>query len=120
MNVSVTPNDMLQKGLSLVGCQNGTMSNKTCVYRFRGFYGSDPIVYAMLFEDIKTKSGQQVQLLLDYFLMTIYFLRCYPTELQISALFKITEKTARTWIWFYISKIQEMKNLKVCFLRAQF
>lgn len=126
MPLTIPPNIMLSKGLALIGyaCQHGNVSDKTWVYRFRGFYGSDPVVYSKLFEDLKEKSlsecNRQDQLSIDYFLMTIYFLRCYPTELHISALFKVSEKTARTWVWFYISKIQGLKSQKVRILLHTF
>jgi transcriptional antiterminator len=111
---------MLEKGLTLVGYSyNDTkVSQNTWNDRFRRFYGSDPIVYSKLFEDLKTMTNveariQQEHLSLDYFLMSIYFLRCYPTELHISALFNVSERTVRKWVWFYVAKIKELKKEKV-------
>ena len=114
MKLTIPPNMMMTKGLALVGYvnKNTGVSAATWVCRFRGIYGSDPIVYSKLFEDLATLIRPE-QLSLEYFLMTIYFLRCYPTELHLSALFQVSEKTARTWVWFFISKIHGLKNHKV-------
>ena len=45
--------------------------------------------------------------------MAIYFLKCYSTESQLAAVFKISERTVRKWCWFYICRIQALKGEKV-------
>ena len=50
---------------------------------------------------------------LALFLMTIYFLKCYPTEAQVAAMFHVCERTVRQWCWFYATKIQLLKEAKV-------
>jgi hypothetical protein len=49
-------------------------------------------------------------LVLKYFFMTLYFLKCYPREHELSVLFRVDEKTARRWIKFYTLKIQGLKH----------
>jgi DDE superfamily endonuclease len=46
--------------------------------------------------------------------MTLHFLKCYPTELQLAGIFGINEKSARKWVRFYVKKIQALKAKKVC------
>jgi hypothetical protein len=42
-----------------------------------------------------------------YFLMTLHFLKCYPTELQLAGIFGINEKLARKLVRFYVKKTRE-------------
>ena len=82
----------------------------------KGHYGSNPVVYAQIWEDL-----QQMPEALedtwkmdpDSFLMALHFLTRYPTEHEQSGIFKICEKTARSWTWIYARKIQALKEQKV-------
>lgn len=119
MVLIVTPRMMLENGLAFIGynVRDGVDAG-TWDRRFRGHYGSDPLVYSKLFEDLQTTPIveariQEDKISLHYFLMTVYFLRHYPTELVVESVFKVSEKTARTWIWFYVAKIKELKRQKV-------
>jgi hypothetical protein len=49
--VIVTPDQMLERGLSLVNyaLNRQRVSRKTLLRRFRGHYGSNPVVYAEMF-----------------------------------------------------------------------
>ena len=47
------------------------------------------------------------------FLMCMNWLKTYKTESQMAGHFKCDEKTARKWIWIYVSKIQALKGQKV-------
>jgi hypothetical protein len=118
----VTTDVILHKGLVLVGfsihrVQN--VSRTTNLERFRGHYGSNPVVYAMIWEDLHLAVNNTPALVdsasssLTMFLMAVYFLRCYATETQLAARFQVCEKTARTWSFFYAKKIQELKHRKV-------
>lgn len=86
--------------------------------RFKALYGSNPVVYAEIFEDLQMTQIAEAYvdpklLFVDSFLMALHFLKCYPTENQLSGLFKFCEKTARKWGWFYARKIQALKEEKV-------
>jgi hypothetical protein len=94
--VIFTANEILARGPSLVGYDRSRQENISCdtnLKRFRShYYGSNPIVYAQIWEDLQTTeieeakiSGAAANTGLDYFLMSIHFLKCYPTtELQAS------------------------------------
>ena len=120
MVLNVTPYMMLDNGLEFAGYtfRNERVKADTWNSRFKAPYGSDPIVYSKLFEDLQTTEIAEAQIhegkiSLRYFLMTIYFLRQYPTEKILESRFGVSEKTARTWVWYYISKIKELKLQKV-------
>jgi hypothetical protein len=128
VTVVLTADEILAKGLELQGFERTTRQSKAShslnVSRFKSFYGSHPIVYAQLWEDLQTTAIPEARVdarttTIDYFLMSLYFLKCYPKESKLAGDFKIGEKTARTWIWdFFIKKIQALKGEKVWSMEA--
>lgn len=113
-----TPDEILYTGLTLVGFSDDRQQvcRDTSLVRFRSHYGSNPLVYSELCEDLQTTNIAEARvddMKIHYFLMSIHFLKCYPTAEQQSALFKVDEKTARKWTRFYISKIAALKPQKV-------
>lgn len=120
----LTADDMLQKGLELGGFDRYRQKNvrrAQNLERFRALYGSNPVVYAEIFEDLQTTQIAEAwvdsdMLCVDSFLMALHFLKCYPTENQLSGLFQICEKSTRKWAWFYAKKIQALKTQKVSLL----
>ena len=112
---------MLTQGLMLVGFENHRIQNVSRVVnleRFRAHYGSNPIVYAQIWEDLQTTAIPDAQIDnvnadLSMFLMSIHFLKGYATEAVLAATFRICEKTVRKWRWFFASKIQALKAEKV-------
>jgi hypothetical protein len=117
MPLIVTPDQLLHQGLRLIGITNNRIENilrERNLERFRAHYGSNPIVYAQMWEDLQTNALiDSADTDLALFLMTIYFLKCYPTEAQLAATFHICKQTVRKWCWFYAIKIQALKELKV-------
>ena len=116
-----TADDILELGLSIAGfpTRRQQVCRKTLIARFVGHYGAKPIVYSELWEDFQTTEIaaariQEKDLVLDYYFMTLAFLKSYLTESQLSGMFKVSEKTARNWIRFYFDKIQALKAQKVC------
>ena len=117
-----TPDQILELGLIVAGFPVGRqqVSRKTQIARFVGNYGAKPVVYGEIWEDFQTTAIlaariNEKDLVLDYFFMTLAFLKSYMTESQLSGMFKVSEKTARTWIRFYINKLQALKPQKVRF-----
>jgi hypothetical protein len=115
--VILTADEMLQQGLRLVCFEIHcilNVSRTTNVDRFKSHYGSDPAMYAQIWEDLQftTIPGTRIDTCTVYsshFLMTIHFLKCYPSEAQLAASFSICEKTARKWHWFFARKNQLLK-----------
>lgn len=117
-----TPDELLEFGLLIAGfsIQRQQVCRKTLIARFVGHYGAKPVVYSELWEDFQTTTIaaariQEKDLSLNYFFMTLVFLKSYLTESQLSGMFRVSEKTARTWIRFYVAKIQALKPQKVQF-----
>jgi hypothetical protein len=120
----LTADEILRKGLVLVGydCRRQVkVSKATNLGRFRAHYGSNPVVYAQIWEDLQITEIPEARIDnkmvdADTFLMCIHFLKCYPTEVEQGGLFTGCEKTMRKWTWFYVSKIQALKQQKVSLL----
>jgi hypothetical protein len=121
MVIIVSVDQMLVQGLRLVGfnlqrVQN--VSQKENLARFRAHYGSNPIVYTKIWEDLQVTPCHDA--LVDckhadlaLFLMAIHFLKCYPTEAQLAATFRVCERSVRKWCRYYACKIQALKEVKV-------
>jgi hypothetical protein len=116
-----TADEILFKGLELAGFsprRQQRVIRENNVNRFKEFYGSDPVVYAQMWEDLQMTEIPEAHLdiesaNIEYFLMTLYLLKCYPTEGRLAGRFKVCEKTARKWSWDYAIKIQSLKEEKV-------
>ena len=116
-----TADEILSVGLELVGfspAQQGRVNNNTNHRRFIANYGSKPVVYAMIWEDMLTVDDAKARIdptkmSLNYFLLGIYFLRVYPTEEIAAGRFTLSERTVRKWCWVVAEKLQAMKFHKV-------
>ena len=121
MVVALTVNEMLCKGLLLVGFdkrRQDRVQQKTNMERFRTFYSSNPIVFVKIWEDLQTTEILEARIhaakhSCDNLLMAAYFLKCYPTETLMAGAFCVAEKTAPKWVWFFAAKIQALKKSKV-------
>jgi hypothetical protein len=120
--VILTADQVLHQGLICVGFKTNRIQNTSRasnLERFRAHYGSNPLVYAQIWEDLQTARIPEAYIEateqgFKEFMMSVYFLKCYPTEAQLSATFNICEKTVRKWCWFFARKIQALKRYKVC------
>ena len=117
----VTADFMLMQGLLMVGFDHHRIQKvlrNTNVMRFRSFYGSDPIVYAKIWNDLHDDTNEAAFIntstaTLRHFFMGLFFLKCYPNQTHMAATFRVCEKTARKWCWYFLSKIQALKHTKV-------
>jgi len=116
------PSELLREGLHLAGF-DGRRQQSVCratnLMRFRSFYGSNPLVYVAILEDLQMTDlpdahVDPAKLCLPSFLLALNFLREYRMEHQRAGLFKVCERTARKWGWFYARRIQALKEIKVC------
>jgi hypothetical protein len=92
-------------GLDL-SCQRSAC-HETNLDHFCSHYGSNLIVYVQIWENLQTTpvdeaqiSGTNANTSLDYFLMAIYFLKCYPTEQQQVNHFQTSDQTVCEWTFF--------------------
>jgi len=121
MVIILTEAEIMLRGLELCGFDRSRQKRvkwETNRRRFKSHYGSDPVVYAQIWEDLQTTKIPEANILnvkpcVDSFLMAVHFLKCYPTEKEQEGIFKICDKTARKWGWYYVHKIQALKKQKV-------
>ena len=112
MVVIISPDQMLRQGLRLVGFNTERIQNVLLdanLERFRAHYGSNPIVYAVIWEDLHHSTFPDARIDdkadLASYLMAIFFLKCYPSEVQLAGTFRVCERTVRKWCWYYAGKI---------------
>jgi hypothetical protein len=116
----VSPDDMMERGLELGGFSARQIEHaglKLKYSRFKSWFGSQPVVYAQIWEDLLTTDIAEARILpkddLDYFLMALHFLKGYDTEGERSGNFQLNEKTLRKWTWYFVEKMAALKALKV-------
>jgi hypothetical protein len=122
--VVLTVSTILKKGLEFAGFSIDRQANvkkSTNIDRFCSYYGSNPVVYAQLWEDLRNAPvplGNFVELDAEteiaYFFTCLHFLKSYPIEVDLAGIFQVCEKTVRQWVWVYAAKIQGLKQHKVC------
>ena len=122
MNRIFTEDEVLRIGLLYAGFnehRQQRVERATCVGRFKSQYGSSPLVCAKIWEDLVTSPDiwenrtHPKAASFEKYLMALYFLKAYQTEERLAAMWKTCEKSARTWVWFFVKKIQALKEKKV-------
>ena len=109
---------MLAIGLSQIGfslSQVENVSQATNNSRFLSAYGVSTKVCCCIFEDVKNLNGNARILNPKAYLllMSLHWLKRYPVEQTMSAMFGMNEDTIRKWIWIYCGALQALKPLKV-------
>jgi hypothetical protein len=103
----IAPDDLMSIGLELVGFgayRQKSVQRATNLKRFKSFYGSAPVVYANIWEDLMTTDIEEARVspsdaVLKNYLLAIHFLKVYPTDERLAGQFKTCVKTARKWEW---------------------
>jgi len=123
MQEIVPPSAVLSRGLSLVGFderRQGSVRRSKNIERFCTHCGSKPTVYAKLWSDLQQTAIPTAKIdlnddhtCLEHLLMAVHFLKCYQKDNQSEATFKLSNTTIRKWVWFYVKKIQAMKEEKI-------
>jgi hypothetical protein len=92
--------------------------------RFHGMYGSSPRVVSKIWHDLLGNNAEVSRMKategIKWLFLALYFLKCYPTEEAVAGRFGMSEKSARKWVWFFITKIQSLKVIKVSGIRLYF
>jgi hypothetical protein len=117
----LSPDEMMARALDLIGYDHkrqASVGREKNEFRFTRAFGSHPIVYANLWEDllkhdIKGAQERRKRMRVNHFLMTVHFLRKYPTEDDREALFNKCTDTVREQVWFYVERIRALKKIKV-------
>ena len=119
----VTPNEVLRIGLVKVGFsieRQAAVCRKENLKRFKSHYGSLPVVYSTIWEDLHTTDIAAAKIgphgrgwTLDNFFMALHFLKVYPRALQQIGTFGGCVDTAAKWAWNFAGKIAALKGMKV-------
>jgi hypothetical protein len=85
-------------------------------------YGSDPLVYAQIWEDLHTTNNPEAHIsekaTADSFLQRMHFVKLYPKKSERAGTSKECQKTAPRWVWYFIPKVQALKGENVTLQRT--
>jgi len=121
------PDQVLWRGLRLAGMSAARIHNhnrETQLEDFKGCYGAAPVVIAQIWEDLQktTNPAARIDPLGKYkkrsihlknFLRTHHFVKHYPTETLRKVQTGNSTKTVRNWCWYFLERIQALKDEKV-------
>jgi hypothetical protein len=116
--MDVIENKTMATGLALAGFAiNNQQDVSANDRRFKSMYGSSALVVSKIWHDLCTTEVEDARIAstddIKMFFLALHFLKCYPTEELLSGKFKMSEKSCRKWIWYYIKKVQALKVKKV-------
>ena len=119
----VSPNEVLMRGLVLVGFPipwQQTVRRSKNLERFALFFGSAPAVHARIWLDLQSADDEDAHVdkdksgtCFEHMLMACHFLKCCPAANQSEGLFGLSDTTIRRWVWFYVGKIRALKTAKI-------
>jgi hypothetical protein len=118
MVVRIRDSEFMALGLEWAGFMRWKNHNyETNLEHFKGWYGASPKSCELIWVDLQTTIGEEFCINSDanpsHLLLTLHFLKSYPTELILAPTFRMNEKTARKWIGVYMGKMQLLKVNKV-------
>ena len=112
-----TEDEMLEAGLGMLGYSKKQIFEKvqreTSNERFRIHYGANPKVIAFLWNHLQTTPNVEAKISkgdrkMKYFLMTLHFMKRYPTEGESESMFRMSDWAVRKYKWLYIDKISAL------------
>jgi hypothetical protein len=116
--MKVKARELLRYGLLLVNFdeQQLQVAHSTNIERFIAHFGSTPVVLAKIWNDLESVAVSRVHQhknTVRSFLMSMHFLKCYQTSRQLEPIYKLSEKTIRAHVWFFVERVQALKDRKV-------
>ena len=115
--LNIPSSDLLVLGLELMRFSGARQNDRTVnLRRFAAHFGACPETCSAIFVDLQTTQIAAARIAkpqVFYLLMTMYWLKTYPTEHQTAGTFEVDEKTVRNNVWKYIGAIQALKGMKV-------
>lgn len=118
----IAPSAFLKRGLEILGSDEVAqqrVNRSTNVRRYKRHYGGPPSAHAALWEMLVTTDIENALLPranakdLDHFLLSLFYLKVYPTEEVLALRFGVHEQTARKWARFYIERLAALKQVKI-------
>lgn len=120
-----SPTEIMVAGLLLVGFsehRQGRVKTKTNKSRFKRMFGSSARALAALWDDLQRIKDPNYRLqvpeskaltILDFFLITMHFIKKYPDEVDQSSRFDWSDRTIREKKWYMLQHIQYFKKKKI-------
>jgi hypothetical protein len=111
--------EVLQRGLAMVGHGNSKIKREAQLVCFRSSFGCNPVDLAALWEDLQTTSVPAAKVSTssesDFanFLWCVHWLKVYDTEANLAGKAGLCECTVRKNHWLYAKKIQALKESRV-------
>jgi hypothetical protein len=117
MVIRLSPQQFLELGLkNVVGFDNSRTCRATILRRWHAYYGASPETCASVFVNLQTTNIADARVdrpCVFNFLIAFYWLKDNSTDEKLADQFKIGEKTARKWKWYYVRKFAALKPQKV-------
>jgi hypothetical protein len=117
VNHIVTMDRMLDRGLSLLytDSRQGRASKSTNLDRFLKSFGVDVVTACKLYEHLQRTTIDEARIIgcdrdLHFLLISLYFLRNYPTARQMESLFDYSPKYIAGMVWEFVKKIRSLKE----------
>jgi hypothetical protein len=108
--------EILVFGLRLVNCRFRN-SEKVKLRRFKAHFGAKPECAVQMWDAMRTTNIPEARLEanahIKHLLISLHFLKCYPTEEVLASKFGLDEKTVRNWVWKYVKKLALLKTEKI-------
>jgi hypothetical protein len=77
-----------------------------------------PLIATIVWEDLQTTEVEAAKVppnsrQIKHYLMALHFVKRYRTELEREATWDISPSWGRDWCWFFVEKIQALKEEKI-------
>jgi len=111
--INISAANFLRLGLEAKGfgpSRQGSLKVK--LRRFHSAYGLAPQTLSVMFHDLQTTQVAEARIDdPDYkdFLLAVFWMKTYMVEEDLAGFFDVSEKTARTHIWKYVTEIRALK-----------
>jgi hypothetical protein len=122
----LTLEELFFLGLKLAGFSVSTVERTgdgTSTERFKDKYYACPRTVEQLLADIQDPGLGEAQIENPkprHLLLTLYYLKKYPTKHDLAAFLDSTEKTSLKWVHMYVKAIQALKGEKVSYCISRF
>jgi DDE superfamily endonuclease len=118
----VTVQQILQAGLDLFYTTERiarVKNDATNIDRFNKKFGIQPVTACMVYEDLQKTAVDEARIdapdgkTLKYYLISLYFLRKYPTEDIMESSLDFSPRYISRKVWEYVGRLQAMKAVKI-------
>lgn len=115
--IHLSADEFLRFGLELMDLQVGDLlRTKQNIERFLAVFGTTPESLSAIFHDLQTTpiaDARVDDINFKYFMMTFNWLKSYKLLPEMVSTFGVCEDTVSRWTWFYVKKIQALKEVKI-------